>query len=72
MRTIDAGRHAPLGRSGNTGYTTAPHLHFGVFVLEEDGDAVTVPIRFAGKSAEGFVPAEGAYYGGPGWKAEAR
>jgi len=58
-----------LGKSGNTGYTTAPHLHFAVWVLDESGEAVTVPVRFAGKSDEGFVPTQGAYYGGPGWKA---
>ena len=58
-----------LGQSGNTGYTTAPHLHFAVWVLDADGKAHTVPIRFAGKEPEGFVPVQGVYYGGPGWKA---
>jgi murein DD-endopeptidase MepM/ murein hydrolase activator NlpD len=57
-----------LGHSGNTGYTTDPHLHFAVFALDAAGEASTVPIRFAG-SGDGFVPAEGNYYGGPGWKA---
>jgi len=61
----------PIGSSGNTGYTTSPHLHFAVWVLDDAGEAETVPIRFAGKGPQGFVPVEGAYYGGPGWKAEA-
>lgn len=59
----------PLGQSGNTGFTTRPHLHFSVSVLD-DGKPRTVPIRFAGKGAAGFVPVEGAYYGGPGWKSD--
>lgn len=37
--------------------------------LDEAGQASTVPVRFAGRGADGFVPAEGSYYGGPGWKA---
>ena len=37
-----------LGQSGATGYTTYPQLHFAVFVLDEDGQPHTVPIRFAG------------------------
>ena len=61
----------PIGRSGNTGYTSEPHLHFAVWVLDDDGESKTVPIRFAGKGPEGFVPVEGAYYGGPGWQAQA-
>lgn len=52
-----------LGRSGNTGYTTAPHLHFSVWRLDREGRGESVPIRFDDGSPDGYVPAEGGYYG---------
>ena len=54
-----------LGRSGATGYTREPMLHFGVLVRGNDGKARTVPIRFDDGSPAGFVPTQGGYYGGP-------
>ncbi len=40
-------RGARLARSGNTGLTTTPHLHFGVYVQVSDGNMQSIPVRFA-------------------------
>lgn len=42
-----------IGRSGNTGYSMSPHLHFAVYRETADGDSQSVPIRF--QSAAGNV-----------------
>jgi murein DD-endopeptidase MepM/ murein hydrolase activator NlpD len=52
-----------LGKSGNTGYTGAPHLHFSVWAADEQGKGRSVDIRFDDGSRDGFVPAQGQYYG---------
>jgi murein DD-endopeptidase MepM/ murein hydrolase activator NlpD len=54
----------PIGFSGNTGYTGAPHLHFGVLRMTGPTTFESVPIRFGVGSPQGFVPVEGQFYGG--------
>jgi murein DD-endopeptidase MepM/ murein hydrolase activator NlpD len=57
---VRIGQHVRLGEyianSGNTGFTTGPHLHFAVW-RNVAGEDVSVPIQFAGLGGAGVTAA---------------
>jgi murein DD-endopeptidase MepM/ murein hydrolase activator NlpD len=51
-----------LARSGNTGFSTAPHLHFGVYRTGRDRTTESLAVRFQTRAGAVSNPRSGAYY----------
>jgi murein DD-endopeptidase MepM/ murein hydrolase activator NlpD len=54
-----------LARSGNTGFSTVPHLHFGVYRTGRDRRPESLAVRFQTRSGTIHAPRSGAHYLNP-------
>lgn len=51
-----------IGLSGNTGFTSGPHLHFAVYKLKSGSERETIPVKFRTVENEAVIPVSGHAY----------
>jgi murein DD-endopeptidase MepM/ murein hydrolase activator NlpD len=51
-----------IALSGDTGFSSAPHLHFGVYTRQRDGSPQSLGVRFQTRSGPIDAPRRGARY----------
>lgn len=54
-----------IGHSGNTGFSSGPHLHFSVFKAQNGFGHQTIPVRFNTATAQGITLVSGRKYDAP-------
>jgi len=55
-------RGSHIAYSGNTGYSSGPHLHFAVFSAKNAKRTQTIPVKFKAKRGLVDPPLQGEYY----------